>query len=293
MKLGTCLTTTLALLAAAGCGSSRTHEFTFDIAPTTGMLAVDVDNFHGSVEIRAQTAGDTATVVGVARASDRLGDQRQLAVDATTIDATLIEDGANAVLNVRTGTPRENLGDHWVDLHIRVPRCQGVRVQNRGGNVIVVGTAGGTEITNRQGVVEFRTNQPVTDPVTLTTTDGNVYYQVPVGSTGAFDLETLDGKVWYRDRVSATDRTYSSDRTHQSRLAGGENPIVARTNRGTINVWVDENPQDIGRLIKRTLPDLQDHVFQKGSQRFRRNLPEDHPEVQGPLNDRPYFLEGY
>lgn len=266
-------------MLAAGCTISRTEEHRFDIAPTTGLLAVDVENFRGKVELRADQRAEQAVVRATVHASRGMGDQAQAALDETHVSADLEEEGARAVLRVRTASPRENTGDHWVNLVLRVPRCQGVRIDNRGGLVMVVGASGGTAITNRLGAVEYRTDQPMTDPVTITTTDGDVYYQIPAESSGQFDLQTLDGKVWYRDRVQGTDRAYVVPGGHQSRLNEGTNPIALRTNRGNINIWVDKDPVAITRIVKTTPPDPQDLWFLQGSRRYTRNLPDDHPEL--------------
>lgn len=262
-----------------GCAETKPHEYSFDIAPTTGMLAVDIENFRGSVEVRADHRVQTAMVSATTSASCSLGKEAESALADTWIEANLEETGARAVLKVRTGTHRPDTSDQWVDLLICVPRCGGLRIENREGTVEVVGTSGGTSITNRLGAVEFRTNEPMLDPVTITTTDGDLYYQVPTGSTGAFDLRTLDGGVWYRDRVQGSDKAYAAPGIYQARLNDGTNAVDMRTNRGDINVWVDEDPVALSRLFKRQLPNPQDFWFLQGSRRHTRNLPEDHAEV--------------
>lgn len=281
------------LMLGAGCAKTRPHEYAFAIAPTTGAVAVDVENFRGSVEVRTDPRLSQAEVHATSNADFETKAESEAALGETWVDATLEELGARGVLRVRTGTKSEQSENLWIDLSIRLPRCGGVRIDNRGGNVEVVGASGGTQITNRQGAVEFRTNEPMLDPVTITTTDGYLYYQVPTNSTGLFDLQTLDGKAWYRDRVNGTDRAYSAPGTYQARLNEGTNTIELRTNRGDINVWVDEDPVALTRLFKRELPDPQDFFFLQGSRRHTRNLPEDHPEltrVQETVN--PYH-DGY
>ncbi|MDX2115349.1 MAG: hypothetical protein SFZ24_06975 [Planctomycetota bacterium] len=267
-------------LPLGGCGSSQTHEYAFDVPPTVGMLAVDVQNYRGSVEIRVDDRVQQAQVVGVVHGNASMGKDAQEAARRAVVEARLVEEGARATLVVRTATPLENRGDHEVDLEVRVPRCEGVRVENQGGNVILVGTGGATLVENRQGVIELRTTQPMVDPVTLVNVDGSIYYQVPPGSTGQFDLETLDGGVWYRDRDSETDRAYAAPSMYQARLADGANPVVARTSRGNINVWIDDDAHKNTRLVKEAFSDPRDTWFLQGSRRYTRNLPESHPEVQ-------------
>lgn len=278
-----------ALLAAcllagsmAGCSTKRSQEFSLDVAPTTGMLAVDVTNFNGNIELRAGSKGDAARVEAVARVSPSVPDEQAKAIlEGINVDATLDETSARGVLRVTGSSLAADPATHSLDLWIFVPECDGARIDNRGGEVVVVGTTGATQITNRGGAIELRTNQPMTEPVTLTNVDGNIYYQVPATSSGAFDLETLEGTVRYRDRVASSDQMYATAKTHQARLNEGANPVMARTNRGDINVWVDKDPVALTRLIKKSFPDVRDLMFTKGSRRYTRNLPEDHPEVTG------------
>jgi hypothetical protein len=283
----------LIVSALGGCARTASHARRFDIAPTTGLVALDVRNFRGSVEVRVDPRAGAATVMASAAASAALGDEQARALEEIWMDAVLREEGARATLEIRTGSPRENTGDHWVDVEVRLPRCDGVAIENTGGVVLVVGARGGTTITNRLGPVEVRTNQPMTEPVTITTTDADIYYQVPAGSSGAFDLESLDGPVWYRDRVQSTDRAYSSPGRYEGRLHGGTSPVVMRTNRGAINVWVDEDPVALTRVFKRELPEAQDLLYLQGSRTHTRNLPEDHPGVMRKPAAGPAYHDSY
>jgi hypothetical protein len=276
-----------------GCAQSTEHRYAFELAPTTGALAVDVENFRGSVEVRADLRTDRPHVIATPHAGAALGEEQAAALAGSWVSATLEEESARAVLHVRGTSPRENTGDHWVNLVIRVPRCDGVRIRNTGGTVLVVGTRGGTEIRNHLGAVEFRTNESVTDPVTITTTDGDIYFQVSSGSSGAFDLETLDGKVYYRDRIHSTDSVYAAPGVHRATLHNGTNPVVLRTNRGDINAWVDEDAASLTRVFKHQPQDPQDFWFLQGSRRHTRNLPEDHPEITAKQATVNPYHDGY
>lgn len=272
---------TLGILAMLpGCGESRHAQYTFDLAPTTGMLAVDVTNFRGGVEIRADERVDRAEVYATPSIGAALKQSDDGAIESIAVDAALVETGAQAVLKVRTLSDRTDVADHQVDLVIRVPRCEGVRVENSGGLVEVVGTSGGVHIVNHLGPVEFRTNRPMVDPVTITTTDGTIYFQTPVGSAGRIDAHTLEGVVNYRDRVQSTTEAYAAPGVYAATLNEGAEAFVFRTNKGNINLWVDEDPESLTRIRKRDMTDPQDLWFLQGSRRHTRNLPEDHPEVQ-------------
>lgn len=290
----------LIALVAPGCNSTREYAHVLDVSPTTGMLAVDVENFAGTVEVRAGTVAtqgrsqsDRVKVMADAQVDASVSDERarQEILDGIAVNAELVEEGARAILRVRSTSSHAGADDHRVHLSIILPRADGVRIRNAGGTVLVVGTGGATQIENRFGAIELRTDKEMNEPVTLTNVDGNIYYQVPTSSSGAFDIETLDGVVRYRDRVGSSDHVYSTGRTvHQARLNEGTNPVVARTNKGDVMVWVDKDPVALTRIIKKSFPDPVDMMFTKGSRRYTRNLPEDHPEVTGSRRSKGYMF---
>lgn len=271
------------VIVLSGCTATERHRIALDLTPTIGVLAVDINNFRGPVEVRVDSRVTAVEVIGIVRLHDRVKKpRRREMLDAVDVSAHLEEVDGRAVLRVRTTSQRERYEDHDVMLKIRVPRCDGILVHNRGGDVVVVEAGGAVEIINHEGAIEFRTSRIMTDPVTLTTVDGNIYYQVPLGSTGAFDLETKRGVVRYRDRVSSeTDPGRMTEMSFQATLARGINPVVARTNQGDINVWIDEDPVALVRSRRTWSPPVADRLFLKSNRRHTRNLPDDHPEVTG------------
>jgi len=286
----------VALALAAGCRNTSTQSYTLDLAPTTGILALDVENFRGDVTIYATSDERTARVRGRVRIDGGSGkaDKRRKH-EAVMIDTRLEEDGARGVLRVRSSSAREEYQDHHVDLTIRVPRLDGLLVENSEGNVTVIDGAGATEIHTTSGAIQYLTSNTITDPVVLTAVDGHIYYQVPPGSTGDFDLETLDGIVAFRDRVTgSSEDAEAAPRAYRGVLIDDINPVIARTNNGDINVWVVDDPLAIRRAWPNARISIEDKVFQQTSRRYRRNLPLDHPEGTGPNQyaDRRPHMDG-
>lgn len=267
----------------AGCATSR-EPLVLDVPPTTGALAVDVENFRGTVEIRVDRRTE-----GVSVKSSISGPEETM--DAVHITADLEESDSRAVLRVRSTTDHSDPQAHSARLLITAPRVDGVRVVNRDGEVIIVRAAGAVEVANTGGAVEFRTDRPVIDPVTITTVDGNIYYQVPPGSTGMFDLKTLDGRVSFKNRDGTTDGSWGGGPGLTTRLNEGMNPIVARTNAGNIIVRVDEDAVEVVRAFRVVPPDPRDHIFLNSSRRYTRNLPDDHPEVYVPTRQSARYLD--
>jgi hypothetical protein len=245
----------------------------------TQLLALDVTNVRGSVEVRVNPRLKGAIIestAGISTRDDFSPKEDSAVVDALSVTADLVSEGGRGILKVVSTSQRPDAEDQRVDLRITMPRCDGVHIDNRGGLVMVVGASGAHSITNRQGPVEVRTNTALTDEVTLTTTDGNIYYQVPAGSSGAFDLATLSGECVFRNEVTDVQKeTYATRQNLSTVLNNGENAVVARTNQGDVMVWVIENPVGLTRMYKKTIPDFRDLLFLDGSQRFTRNLPDD------------------
>lgn len=271
--------TLLAASGLAGCTASRTTTSEVAVPEGTRMLALDVKNVRGSVEVRVNPRVSGAIIestAGISTKDDFTPKNEGEVVNALGVTADLVSQDGMGVLKIVSTSQRPQAEDQKVDLRITMPRCDGVNIDNRGGLVMVVGASGAHTITNRQGPVEVRTNAAITDPVTLTTTDGNIYYQVPAGSSGTFDLVTLKGECAFRNEVTDVQKdTYSTRETLSTVLNNGENPVVLRTNEGDARVWVIKDPVGLTRMYKKTIPDFRDLLFLDGSQRFTRNLPDD------------------
>ncbi len=292
MSVGPARIALIGILATliSGCTATDRREAVLDIGPTTGALALDVSNFAGGVEVRADPRFTEATVVATIRVRNSPGAiDRAAALDRVTFEARIEDQGPRAVLRVKTACDRDDITGHRADLFITLPRADGVRIETRDGLVMVVNSSGGTEISNRRGAVEVRTSHPMNDPVTITTVDGTIYYQVPSASSGVFDLETLNGDVTYIDRLGETHHSTGDARRFTGRLNDGTNPVVARTNRGDIRVWIDKDPVALTRVFKEPIPDPRLMMYLQGSRRFTRNLPEDHPEITTPVRTHPIY----
>ena len=277
-----------ATIFLGGCSATKSTAIELAMPENVSALAIDVKNFRGSVEVRADKRVHAISIessVGVEKSKEH---NAEAILAGINVNADVVDvGGGRGVLKVVTTTGSPEDEDQQVSLTIRVPKCDGVHVDNRGGTVMVVGTGGALSITNRVGAVEFRTDKPITDPVSITTTDGNIYYQIPPGSSGLFDLQTLKGECSYNDRATteSTD-AYSTKTVVKMRLADGGNPVVARTNDGDIFVYVRNDPIALTRVIKKSAPDFNDYMWLDGSQRFMRNLPDNEPHPFDPNNGR-------
>ena len=264
-----------ALLAACST-TAEIKRYSFPVDPGTTMLAVDVQNFRGSVEVRTGAPGSEARVEAQFDSAGLSTKRAEKLQAETSVDATLEQGDGRGVLRVVTANPdeTEELASRVV---VHVPRCDGLRIINRGGVVEAVGTRGATEIHNRNGGIEFRTNHAITEDVTILNTDGSIYIQVPLESTGRVDLETLEGQAVLRDYSGNAGEMIVAREAIQTTIGDAGNTITARTNSGEIRMWVMEEPEKLTRIWKIPIPNPSESYFLEGSRRFTRNLPDDEP----------------
>jgi len=262
--------------------TAEVKKYSFPVDDTTGMLAVDVQNFRGSVEVRTTSWDQDAKVEAELTAASGIDTKDVEKLHAkTTVDATLEQVDGRGVLRVVTSNP-DDTDQLEAQITVYVPRCDGLRIVNRGGVVEAVGTQGATEITNRDGGIEFRTDRPIRSDMTVLNTDGSIYIQLPLDSTGKVDLETLEGQSVMRDYSGNAGEMISSRETIQTVVGNANNSIVARTNRGEIRLWIMEKPEALTRIFKMPIPDPSASYFKQGSRRYTRNLPDDEPKRTTP-----------
>jgi len=271
----------MVLAAAAvflgGCSTAERRVYELEVPDGVRLLAVDIENFAGRVEVRADKGGDGIRIESrVDGSSEATGAEKRAIAERVRVEAEVEEFDGRAVLRIRTATSAPGSADS-VSLWVRTPRCDGLRVINEGGDVEAVGTGGSTYIENRFGAIEVRTARPVTEDVTLLNVDGNIYLQTAPGSTGRIDLLTNDGEAVIRDFTGGTDETYAAGVSVTTTLVADANTVLARTNRGDVRMWVMEDPEALTRVYKKNLADPRDLLFLKGSRRHTRNLPDDAP----------------
>jgi hypothetical protein len=276
------LLTAACALLLGGCGTTRSFDYELDHPLLAQGMAIDVRNFRGSVDVRVDPNLDTILVETRLHVSPHVvREDVDEVLDAIDVSAEVVEQERFAVLQVRSTTARPLADDHAVQLLITMPRCDGVYIENAYGLVELVNVRGAIRVSNHKGAIEVRTKHQMSDPVTLTAVDGSIWYQIPAGSAGHLDLESMEGEVRFADKVQGTNQVHDvSLTTFDATLNGGTSPILARTNKGNITVLVLEDPVALTRAFHRPTPNWYKMVFQKGSHRYLRNLPDDHPEVR-------------
>lgn len=158
--------------------------------PAQGPLAVDVDNYRGTVTVEVNPKLKEPIVLAVPRGGDR---------SHQWTAATMAVDAGHPVLRVLSTEPSAGAGPA-IDITIRVPQCAGVRVRNEGGQVTLRDVEGAidaqTSVAERgNGAILVETVAPLTEPVLLRTQRGRIELRMPVRSAGAIRAEAPSGHI--------------------------------------------------------------------------------------------------
>jgi hypothetical protein len=245
------------LVAVLGGGCQRSAGFAVRIEglkiPREYAAAVEVTNWRGNVQIFASDRYSAPEVRARVRAlSDAAPGTFEDLRETVTVRAESMEEGGRRVLRI-TGRQRAGRDEPVaLDLQIRIPRALGVRVNSSGGDVEVVGISGPVAIANGGpgrggGDVEIRTGMALTDPVSVTTSEGKILYQIGPGSRGALDLRSAGGMPQVDAKIGTIDgMSYTAERWRGT-LDGGTNPVHLESGKGDVRVLLIENAGDYGK----------------------------------------------
>lgn len=238
-----------------GCTAASRPQAALSIPVTNVELsaglptALHVENAKGSIVVRVNPLLQEPTVY--ARWNNMT--KPQLEPDEDTppsiwIAAETEAEGRYAVLRVLAERQPSADPESSVDLFITMPRCDGVVITNAGGRVKLVGVSGAIQVesglkSGQGGTIEVRTDNPVTAPVLLSTSKGNISLHVSTSSTGQFNLSSAQGKSTMYARNSRIEQVHFSPTSWTGTLNAGTNPVRLQTGRGSIRVVVVDRPE--------------------------------------------------
>ncbi|MCA9294119.1 MAG: hypothetical protein KDA20_09925 [Phycisphaerales bacterium] len=269
-----------ALLPLVGCSApSRNSIMTLHAPGPAEHLAVDVENFRGEVTVIAEPERtDIAIESRVVASKEIPKPDVAAALDSVAIDGAVetdpIQQAGFNTLRVRSTSLRAGATDVHAELTVRVPRCDGARIVNYGGFVELVDVGGALHVDNADGTILVRTSRPLVEPITLLTSNGNIYCQAPEGTAGAVDLHSLDGRIAFKDGFGNASETEYTPQHLRTQLGAGANPIVMRTNVGQVRFIIMEDPLTSTRVVKSAAPSIWNSLYLKGSRRYTLNLPD-------------------
>ncbi len=219
-------------------------------------VAIDIENFNGNVRVVVDPTLTAVKPVIKKRVSWHV-DQfiREDAQDAITVRSRTVEQDGRSVVTIRTSTKWIEPEKTWVNLTLFVPRCDGVRVWNRGGKVTLEGVSGAIQVENFEyagngAPIEVRTAQDIVDPVMLVTDSGTVAYQVGPGSTGQFTLDSADDREEFDCNVVHPQELHSDGKVTTASLNSGDNQVLLRSGKGMVLVLVMSDPMGYSNSLR-------------------------------------------
>lgn len=239
------------LLLLGGCNTIHKVKPVMS-APADGWVAptaLDIENFHGTVTIIVDPTVTELKTVARVHASMWISDVvRNQAQDSVKVRTRTVDQDGRAVCSIRTSTKWGDPKEVWVHLTLTMPRCDGVRIFNRGGSVTLVGVSGAVQVDNGEfagssGSIELRTDAVMVDPVVLITSKGNIVYQVAPGSSGAYTLDSEDGSESFDSNVARPEAVHSDGSVTTASVGDADNAVVLRSAKGDVSVIYMNNAQ--------------------------------------------------
>lgn len=238
-------------LSAGACASGQEHEISL-AAPPHSAMALDVVNPRGSVTVTADPKASGITVRSTAALDKDARVQPGGGEYDVNVTAEIVDDGGGrSTLVVRVDAPQgDATPPHRVDIDVTAPRCDGARIVNAGGPVRLDGATGAIQVENTDGSVQVRTPRPLSAPVALITTDGDVYLQAPPGTAGRVELRSLNGGAQFRSDIDRLLDMKVRPDSVVGVLRGGENPIVLQSGDGDVGMWIMNDPLALTRWLR-------------------------------------------
>ncbi len=222
-----------------------------EVLERSPALAVDVENRRGSVLIKVNPKLTAPRITAVS--GNFKGEAGQNYQSDLWAKAEIAEADGRAVLTVRSKPLEPGEGDYWLQIAIEVPSCDGLRVRNSDGTVDVRGATGAISIENGGagtpgGYVYLECGKPVTAPVTVSTSEGDVDVIFPTDSTGNMELVSGNGRLaaiiaW----TGQMDNSVIRPGFYSGVLNRGVNPVRVKCAEGEVRLRVGPyrlgNPQ--------------------------------------------------
>ena len=213
--------------------------------PLTGF---DVANPGGSVVIIVDERYPDATVQSQVRFEDR--HRRVAAEEGWEFDFRGPWFTAVRETNGETGRvvvrPTDNtLADGtrpFVDLVIRTPVCDGLRILNRYGDVEIKGAVRGEISVDTSNNVTIKSELPLTERLTVRTSEGNVEVIASPESEGTFLLTAPHGRASFHGGYGEVQQARPRDGEWAGIWNGGPNPVTLHSDHGNVTYFVTETP---------------------------------------------------
>ncbi|MBC7834490.1 MAG: hypothetical protein H7Y88_05240 [Phycisphaerales bacterium] len=230
--------------AVGGCASSKQLAIeTGAAAPPWAAGTVVVIEGGGDVVVWVDPAASEVTYSG--RVGPRGSERGDLLATASAEWRAL---GGGTQAMVIAARPEQSWDAARVTLNVTVPSGAELNITNQGGVVEVNGADGPLTVVNgpaggEDGSIYVRTADAMAHEVSLTTTRGNVNYQVRTNITGSFDLRAPNGSAIVSAPLTRMTGGGSPDGKAAAMVANqGTNRVVLRSDDGNVLLRVMSDP---------------------------------------------------
>jgi hypothetical protein len=240
-----------------GCSVSTTHDLRVakaaNIAKFDRPLSVDIENFRGSVEVEVVPGLTQPTLRawvldesnGFMRLTDDATVKSWYAAEIVSVQAGAggaAGGGSRPVLRIIT-TRDAKTKPSSVRLLVQTPTCEGIRVRNSGGGVVLRNVGGEITVENgykggEGGNITIHTSRRIAEPMSLRTTTGDIAILVPTSSQGRLEINTPKGQPQVNVRSDGLDMVKKTLTTFAATLNGGTKPWAMLSADGNIKVEV-------------------------------------------------------
>lgn len=216
-----------------------THERAVEMpAGAVGAMAVDVSNACGSVEVRVDPRWKSPKVEWFA-IGDVPGAMKEKETEWVATDVAV--DHGRAVLRV--------LGSELdgkripVRVLVMIPACAGVRVRNSEGPVRLMHVSGAVDVVNgvngaAGGDVTAVVDGATKEPISVTTTSGNVNVELARGTSGNVKLTAPVGRVSMKGGKEKLTSVKVDKSKWMGVVNGGENAITLNADDGQVRLVI-------------------------------------------------------
>jgi len=240
----------LAFSPLAGCATSDSRVTTLPGPGPLTVLALDIENPYGGVRVEVSDKSDhvcmTESLLTAAFSTDELREDFQ---QRMTLETERVEGApGHETIRVRVVALEPIKTKEGVNLTIKLPSCEGIRVRNTAGSAVLVGVTGAIHVETIDGDIEVRCDEPVRSPVALIADSGDVYLQAPGGDEGRVELVSNTGKAVFTSTLEPLVGLTATTNQVRGTLGGGVYPITLRSDSGDVRMMVIEDPLGYTRL---------------------------------------------
>ena len=230
---------TLCLLLSAsmiepGCERLRERRLVSiaDNGPISGPLGIDIDNRLGTV--RVEVVNDLAAPVIWAGCSGDTETERT----PDYVTAALVTQHGRSTLRVLSTTVSGSVTPKPVNIRIKVPACDGIRVRNSGGSVWLKGVSGAIDVMNDapglSGGTTVVVAKPAHDSIKIHVKSGGIDLRVPDGSCGILSATAQSGALSVDLAKTQSRDVVANGSRYSAKLGDCANEITLTAEKGDL-----------------------------------------------------------